>query len=210
MSEQTPPIDPLLETSCDEPAPADGATGAAKVLRDWLIVIGVALVAALLVRVYVLQQFYISGPSMETTMFSNDRVLVNKMSYRLHDVHRGDVVVFDRITTNGASVAHDDLIKRVVGLQGERLEIKNCVVYINDKALPEPYLPTRDTSRTDLAQKCRVVNMRRVTIPAGHVFVMGDNRPESFDSRSFGSIPESLIVGRAFAIVWPMSRFDTL
>jgi len=210
MSEQTPPIDPLLDLAGDaEPAP-QGTGGAAKVLRDWLIVIGVALVAALLVRVYVLQQFYISGPSMETTMFSNDRVLVNKMSYRLHDVHRGDVVVFDRITTNGASVAHDDLIKRVIGLQGERIEIKNCVVYINDKPLAEAYLPTRDTSKTDLTQKCRVVNMRRITVPAHHVFVMGDNRPESFDSRSFGSISETLIVGRAFAVVWPFSRFDTL
>lgn len=209
MSEQTPHIDPLLDLAArrDE-EPHNG--GAAKVLRDWLIVIGVALVAALLVRVYVLQQFYISGPSMETTMFSNDRVLVNKMSYRLHDVHRGDVVVFDRITTNGASVAHDDLIKRVIGLSGERIEVKNCVVYINDKALAEPYLPEQDTSQTDPAQKCRVVNMRRITIPAHHVFVMGDNRPESFDSRSFGSISESLIVGRAFAIVWPLSRFDTL
>jgi len=209
MSEQTPHIDPLLDLAArrDE-EPHNG--GAAKVLRDWLIVIGVALVAALLVRVYVLQQFYISGPSMETTMFSNDRVLVNKMSYRLHDVHRGDVVVFDRITTNGASVAHDDLIKRVIGLSGERIEVKNCVVYINDKALAEPYLPEQDTSQTDLAQKCRVVNMRRITIPAHHVFVMGDNRPESFDSRSFGSISESLIVGRAFAIVWPLSRFDAL
>lgn len=209
MSEQNPRIDPLLDLAAEhnDPGPKGGA---ARVLRDWLIVIGVALVAALLVRVYVLQQFYISGPSMETTMYSNDRVLVNKMSYRLHDVHRGDVVVFDRITTNGASVAHDDLIKRVIGLAGERIEIKNCVVYINDEALPEPYLPAQDTSQTDANQKCRVVNMRRITIPAHHVFVMGDNRPESFDSRSFGSISESLIVGRAFAIVWPLSRFDAL
>ena len=209
MSEQTPPIDPLLETADPADGPPSGS-GAAKVLRDWLVVIGVALVAALLVRVYVLQQFYISGPSMETTMFGNDRVLVNKMSYRLHDVHRGDVVVFDRITTNGADVAHDDLIKRVVGLQNEHIEIKNCVVYIEDKPLAEPYLPERDTSRTDPAQKCRMVNMRRIVIPAHHVFVMGDNRPESFDSRSFGSIPESLIVGRAFAVVWPLSRFAAL
>lgn len=210
MSEHNPPIDPLLDPAAGHEPEGAARGGAAKVLRDWLIVIGVALVAALLVRVYVLQQFYISGPSMETTMYSNDRVLVNKMSYRLHGVNRGDVVVFDRITTNGATVAHDDLIKRVIGLEGERIEIKDCVVYINDAPLPESYLPTRDTAQSDLTQRCRVVNMRRVTIPAGHVFVMGDNRPESFDSRSFGSISESLIVGRAFAVVWPLSRFDAL
>ena len=212
MDEQTPPIDPLLDLSAEQdPGESEEPKGlATKVLRDWLIVIGVALVAALLVRVYVLQQFYISGPSMETTMFSNDRVLVNKLSYRLHDVHRGDVVVFDRITTNGASVAHDDLIKRVIALAGERIEVRNCTVFINGTSLAEPYLPVRDTGKTDLTQRCRVVNMRQITVPAHHVFVMGDNRPESFDSRSFGSISTSLIVGRAFAIVWPLSSFRTL
>ena len=89
------------EPEGDQPGvPEDVPTGArgslSKVVRDWLIVIGVALVAALLVRTYVLQQFYISGPSMETTMYTNDRVLVNKLSYRFGSIDRGDVVVFDR------------------------------------------------------------------------------------------------------------------
>ena len=206
-------IDPLLGVR------QDGETGVArrgdprragKVLRDWVLVIAVALAAALLVRVYVLQQFYISGPSMETTMFTNDRVLVNKLSYRLHDIHRGDVVVFDRVTMNGTTVAHDDLIKRVIGLAGETLEIKQCNVYINGRILVEPYLPARDVAQTDANARCRVVSMKPVTVPAAHVFVMGDNRPESFDSRSFGAIPESLVVGRAFAIVWPLGRFGSL
>lgn len=184
--------------------------GAARVVRDWLVVIVVALLAAMLVRVYVLQQFYISGPSMETTMYTNDRVLVNKLSYRLHDVHRGDVVVFDRVTTTGSQVSHDDLIKRVIGLAGETVEIRDCTVYVNGAALAEKYLPARDTSQTDLTARCRVVSMRKITVPAHHVFVMGDNRPESFDSRSFGSVPTSLIVGRAFAVVWPLSRAKSL
>jgi signal peptidase I len=132
------------------------------------------------------------------------------MSYRLHDVHRGDVVVFDRVTTTGTQVSHDDLIKRVVGLAGETIEIRDCNVYINGTVLPEAYLPKRDTQKTDLNARCRVVSMRRITIPKGHVFVMGDNRPESFDSRSFGSVPTSLIVGRAFAVVWPVSHAQSL
>ena len=197
------------------PAPQEGEAPAvrpsvSKVVRDWLVVIAVALGAAMLVRMYVLQQFYISGPSMETTMFTDDRVLVNKLSYRLHDIRRGDVVVFDRVTMNGNTVAHDDLIKRVVALSGEAIEIKNCDVYINDTKLTEDYLPENDVSNPDPAARCRVVSMRRITVPEGHVFVMGDNRPESFDSRSFGSIPESLVIGRAFAVVWPLGSIKGL
>lgn len=217
MSEETPMFDPLLsagpETAPGQPdeKPSGSARPrASKVLRDWVVVIAVALAAALLVRVYVLQQFYISGPSMETTMYTNDRVLVNKLSYRLHDIRRGDVVVFDRVTMNGTSVAHDDLIKRVVGLAGERIEIKACEVWINGKALSEPYLPARDIAQADLSMRCRVPSMRQITIPEDHVFVMGDNRPESFDSRSFGAIPESLVIGRAFAVVWPLMRVKGL
>ena len=216
MSDETPMIDPLLASPEDAPVVPEASRDdhdrpkASKVLRDWVIVIAVALAAALLVRVYVLQQFYISGPSMETTMFTDDRVLVNKMSYRLHDVHRGDVVVFDRVTMNGNEVAHDDLIKRVVGLAGEKIEIKSCAVLINGQVLAEPYLPERDTEQSDLTMRCRVPTMRQIVIPDGYVFVMGDNRPESFDSRSFGAIPESLIVGRAFAVVWPMTRMKSL
>jgi len=197
----------------DEQGRPDGSTGpnrAARVLRDWLVVLAVALSAAFAVRFWVLQQFYISGPSMETTLYSNDRVLVNKLSYRLHGVHRGDVVVFDRITRNGNEVAHDDLIKRVVALSGETIEIRNCAVYIDGSVLQEPYLPSRDTDLPTPQEQCRVGDMRRVTVPPGHVFVMGDNRPESFDSRSFGSIPESLIVGRAFAVVWPVGSIRGL
>ena len=197
----------------DEETPPGGAGSvnrAAKVLRDWLVVLAVALAAAFAVRFWVLQQFYISGPSMETTLYTNDRVLVNKLSYRLHEVHRGDVVVFDRVTRNGNEVAHDDLIKRVIALPGESIEIKGCRVYIDGAVLAEPYLPDRDTSRPTTQEQCRVSEMRKVIVPAGHVFVMGDNRPESFDSRSFGSIPESLIVGRAFAVVWPLGSVGGL
>jgi signal peptidase I len=182
----------------------------AKVLRDWLLVVVLALGAALLVRVYVLQQFYISGPSMETTLYGDNRVLVNKLSYRLHDIHRGDVVVFDRVTTNDGTVSHDDLIKRVIALPGDTVEIKNCVVIVNSKPQVEPYLDKAVLSLTDPVNRCRVVNLPVQSVPAKKIFVMGDNRPESFDSRSFGPISESLIVGRAFAIVWPFNRISTL
>lgn len=179
-------------------------------LIDWMVVVVVALGAALLIRMFVFQQFYISGPSMQTTLFNDNRVLVNKLSYHLHGIHRGDVVVFDRVTTTAGSVNHDDLIKRVIGLGGDTVEIKKCVVYVNGDALTEKYLNKDDLAQTDLANRCRVVNMDKKTVPDGQIFVMGDNRPESYDSRMFGPIDEDLVVGRAFMVVWPLGRIGFL
>ena len=195
------------ETQISEDAPHHSIS---KVLRDWILVVALALGAALLVRVYVLQQFYISGPSMETTLLGDNRVLVNKLSYRLHSIRRGDVVVFDRVTTSDGSVAHDDLIKRVIALSGDTLEIKDCKVFVNNVLVNEPYLNKGDVAQVLPADRCRVSDLAKQTIPEDKIFVMGDNRPDSFDSRSFGPIAESLVVGRAFAIVWPLNRIASL
>ena len=177
-----------------------------QLIREWVTVLVVALVIAITVRSLVLQQFYISGPSMETTMFQDNRVLVNKLSYRLHDIYRGDVVVFDRVTVDGEVVQHDDLIKRVIGLSGETISIKDCQVFIDGKLLPEPYLNDYDLAQSSLDDRCRVPLMEETLIPENHLFVMGDNRPQSFDSRMFGSIEQNLVVGRAFVIIWPFGE----
>jgi signal peptidase I len=181
-----------------------------KAIREWVTVVGVALIIAFLVRGFALQQFYISGPSMESTMFQDNRVLVNKISYRLHDIHRGDVVVFDRVTTDGVAVQHDDLIKRVIGLAGDKISISKCVVSVNGKAIDEPYLNDYDLAQTNLDDRCRIPEMAVTTVDSGHLFVMGDNRPQSFDSRMFGTIDEKLVVGRAFVIIWPIGSFHWL
>jgi signal peptidase I len=177
----------------------------AQLVREWVTVLVVALVIAITVRTLILQQFYISGPSMEATMFQDDRVLVNKLSYRLHDIHRGDVVVFDRVTVDGQIVQHDDLIKRVIALGGETIAIKDCKVFIDGKPLVEPYLNDFDIAQSVVEDRCRVSMMDDMLIPEGQLFVMGDNRPQSFDSRMFGPIEQDLVVGRAFVIIWPFS-----
>ncbi len=190
---------------------AEGGRGDSfKAIRDWVAVLVVALLVALGIRTFALQQFYISGPSMETTLFQPNRVLVNKLSYRFGHISRGDVVVFDRVTSNGQTVQHDDLIKRVIGLPGETVTIKACAVFVNGKELVEKYLPKRDTSQTDPVARCRQPDMAAVTVPKGQVFVLGDNRPQSMDSRVFGPVDKKSVVGRAFVVIWPINRWRWL
>jgi signal peptidase I len=136
---------------------------------------------------------------MEPTLKVGDKVLVNKLSYDFHPVHRGDVIVFKR-PANDYSPGIKDLIKRVIGLPGETIEGRGGSIYINGQKLNEPWLP-RGTPTSDFTP---------VVIPAGQYFVMGDNRGDSADSRGFGPIKKNLIVGRAFLLVWPLSRIGTL
>jgi signal peptidase I len=181
-----------------------------KQIFEWIVVIAIALIVAMLVRLFLLQQFYISGPSMETTMFSDNRVLVSKLSYKIGEIDRGDVVVFDRATMNGSQIEHDDLIKRVIGLGGETIEIRDCTVYIDGKKLEETYLPSRDMGLENLSDRCGVVSMPVTTIENDEVFLVGDNRPQSFDSRMFGPIKKDLIIGQAFVLIWPPSAWSGL
>jgi len=177
---------------------------------EWFSVIGVALTFAIVIRVFLVQQFYISGPSMETTMFSDNRVLVNKLAYQIGEIDRGDVVVFDRAIPNGNEIQHDDLIKRVIALGGETISISKCAVLINGVELAEPYLPKRDTEMTVPADRCGTVDMEPITLESNEIFLMGDNRPQSFDSRMFGPIKTDLIIGQAFILLWPLSELKLL
>ena len=180
-------------------------------IREWLVVIITAVVIATALRTFVVQQFYIAGPSMETTLFGDDRVLVNKLAYRFGEPSRGDVIVFDRVTVNGDTVQHDDLIKRVIGLPGETLEIRSCVVYIDGAALAEPWLSAEVTNSSyDPPVRCGTADAAPVTIDEGKVFLIGDNRPMSFDSRMFGPVDIDLIVGKALVVIWPPSDMQRL
>jgi signal peptidase I len=196
-----------------EERPEDTASRAAgwRQIREWVVVLVTAVLIAAVLRTFVVQQFYIAGPSMETTLFGDDRVLVNKLAYRFGEPTRGDVVVFDRITTNGDTVQHDDLIKRVIGLPGEVIDIRNCVVYVNDVALDEPWLPAefREPS-TDADTRCGTPTVEATTVGSDEVYLIGDNRPMSFDSRMFGPVAIDLIVGRAVVVIWPLRNVSSL
>ena len=192
-------------------APTDARRRGWQSFREWAVVLLSAVVIATVLRAYVVQQFYIAGPSMETTLRGDDRVLVNKLAYRFGEPSRGDVVVFGRVTTNGGDVQHDDLIKRVIGLPGETVELRSCDVYVNGALLDEPWLPAdmKDAS-IDPAARCGAADIDPTRVGADQVYLIGDNRPMSFDSRAFGPVDVSLIVGKAMVVIWPPRDFQRL
>lgn len=199
-------------------APAEQADDPTEVRRhervrsiiEWVAVVVGALVVALVVKTFLFQAFYIPSASMEPTLEKGDRVLVNKLSYDLHDVNRGDVVVFELPPEEVGPDGIKDLIKRVVGLPGDIIETRDGVVYVNDRRLDEPYLA--DGMVTGDPASGNNPGIVRQTIPDGMVFVMGDNRSNSHDSRysDRGPIPIDSIVGRAFVIVWPLGELGGL
>jgi len=207
---------PLTEASdvADEPseAPEDEETTTPpdrlRSAVEWVAVIVGALVVALVVKTFLFQAFYIPSGSMEPTLEKGDRVLVNKLSYDLHDVNRGDVIVFeldpDEVGTDGIK----DLIKRVIGLPGDVIETRDGVVYINDEPLDEPYLA--EGTVTGSTSDGQNPSIERQTVPEGHVYVLGDNRSNSADSRYRGPIPIDSIVGRAFVLFWPPGDVGSL
>lgn len=203
LEPDTSDIDVELEVEDDDGTPTQPTRHRARGLIDWIVVIGVALLVAFLVRTFVLAHFVVDGQSMDTTLHDGDRVFVNKLSYRLHDPNRGDVVVLHEI--NGTS--ERDLIKRVIALEGETIEIRNCVVFIDAVELVEPYLDPEDVTPGNCGG-----DYPPTPVPEDHVFVMGDNRDGSMDSRSgeVGPIAEDDIVGRAFVVFWPTSNWRWL
>jgi signal peptidase I len=185
-----------------EPSPTRRTNSGARAVLDWVIVVAVALSVAFVVRTFVLAHFVVEGSSMFSTLETGDRVFVNKLSYRLHDPNRGDVVVLHQIT--GAS--ERDLIKRVIGLPGETVEVRNCTVLIDGRVLNEPYLDPTVVTPTD----CGGDYTSAGPVPENHVFVMGDNRGGSQDSRVIGPVNEDDLVGRAFVVFWPQSHWQWL
>ena len=166
---------------------------------EWVVILGGALLVAVLVKSFLFQAFFIPSGSMEDTLQIHDRVLVNKLSYKLHDIHRGDIVVFER-PPKETDPTIKDLIKRVIAVGGDTIESQSSVILVNGKPVDEPY---RKTAALGTA-------VEKQTIPAGMIWVMGDNRTNSSDSRVFGPIASSSVVGRAFVRIWPLGSLGLL
>lgn len=183
----------------------------------------VAFAIALLLKTFVVQAFYIPSASMEETLQIGDRVLVEKVSYRFSEPRRGHVVVFEKDLGAALLPEEDrnviervneairglfgfptgtaqDFIKRVIAVEGDTVEGRDGGVFVNGEPIEEQYLPP-DTETSSFGP---------VEIPMGTIFVMGDNRENSDDSRNFGPVPVDTVVGRGFLLIWPPRDFATL
>jgi len=169
--------------------------------RQWLVVVAVAIAVAVVLRLFVVQTFYIPSVSMSPTLKVGDRIIVDKLAYHLHGVGRGDIIVFKAPSAVAAACRTTDtiLVKRVIALPGETISDRNGTVYIDGKPLAQPWLSKNDpTSFTGAFSP--------VHVAANNYFVMGDNRVDSCDSRFWGTVSRSLIIGKADARIWPITR----
>ena len=164
--------------------------------KDWVISIVAAVVMALLIRTFIVELYIVDGPSMRPTLQHEERLVVNKFIYKLRNPEKGEILIFKypRDTSR-------DFIKRVIAVSGDTIEIKEGRVYVNDQMLKEDYI--LEKTRTEYP---------KVTIPEGTVFVMGDNRNNSDDSRfaDVGFVPLDLIKGKAVVVFWPLDNIQSL
>ena len=165
-------------------------------LKEWIISITAAIVLAMLIRTFIVELYIVEGPSMKPTLQDSERLVVNKFIYRLREPEKGEVLIF-RYPRDPSR----DFVKRVIATAGDTIEIKEGRVYVNDQLQREDYI--LEKTRTEFP---------KVTIPDGTVFVMGDNRNNSEDSRfsDVGFVPLDLVKGKAILIFWPMDDFKAL
>ena len=194
--------------------PARPAQAASQFLKETAFLVGMAILIAFTIKTFVAQAFYIPSGSMLPQLQVDDRVVVSKLAYRLHDPRRGDIVVFDEpgerppddsslpekvgrglLQSIGlAAPSTHEYIKRVIALPGEQVEGRDGHVYVDGRQVVEPYLPPGPATR----------DFPPVVVEPGRLWVMGDNRSNSSDSRIFGAVPESTVVGRAVVRLWPL------
>src|SRR3954451_16422722 len=205
------------------PAPPVEQKSTKNSLVELVTIVAIALGLALLIQAFLVKPFRIPSESMEPTLDIGQRVLVDRVSYRFSEPHRGDIVVFK--TPAGAddntcgvpteptdghpcqketpNKSKSNFIKRVVAVPGDRVKVIRGRAYVDGRIQKEPFI------RPDA--NCPICNLpKEITIPPGHFFMMGDNRGQSADSREWGPVPKKWIIGHAFFTYWPPGRIGTL
>ncbi|MGH9073370.1 MAG: signal peptidase I [Acidimicrobiales bacterium] len=184
-------------------------------VTEWVVIVALAVGAAFGIKAFLIQAFFIPSGSMIPTLKVGDRILVDELSYDLHPIHRGDIVVFAKPPADSGDPAVHDLVKRVVGLPGDTISsapdpqchgdpLCSGRVLIDGKPLPGKYLLPYHRAGPGAGEP-----IPTQVIPKGHYFVMGDNRSDSKDSRFFGPISGSLVVGRVVLRIWPLNAITT-
>lgn len=176
---------------------------AKKEIWEWIKALLIAFVLAFLIRYFLFGSYIVDGPSMKPNFHTGERLIVNKILYDMREPRRGEVVVFH-------ATKDKDFIKRVVALPGETVKVQGDEVLINGQPLDEPYLREVVEQAKQSGRTYNIVNAPELTIPEGHVFVMGDNRSDSTDSRMIGPVKLESIVGRAEIVFWPLADIQRI
>ncbi len=165
-------------------------------IKDWIVSILIAIVLAFFIRYFIVELYMVEGPSMRPTLQNSERLVVNKFIYRFKEPQKDDIVVFRYPRDQ-----RRDFIKRVIAVGGDSIEIKDGRVFVNGQLLNEPYILDKTRGSYPLSK-----------VPVNHVFVMGDNRNNSEDSRfrDVGFVPHELIKGKAIVVFWPVSHIKSL
>lgn len=166
---------------------------------DWLKAFIIALILALIIRSFFFSPIIVDGPSMQPTLYDRDQMIVNKFIYHFKDPERFDIVIFH-------ASEDKDFIKRVIGLPGEHVMVKDNVLYIDGEEVEQPFLEGHDIVTNDFTLE--MLPGGHEVIPEGYVLVLGDNRSNSTDSRSLGLVKIDQIVGKTNLIYWPLHRIQ--
>ncbi|MBW5467585.1 signal peptidase I [Brevibacillus formosus] len=167
-------------------------------LWEWIKALGIALILAFLIRTFLFAPFIVEGESMESTLHNSEKLVVNKAIYFLQDPKPGEIIVFH-------AEKERDYIKRVIAVEGDTVEVKNDQLLVNGKVVEETYLAQSKEQAKQQGEPFFTHDFPPVQVPADHIFVMGDNRLNSHDSRAIGPVAVTTVVGRAEFTFWPVA-----